>query len=180
MQLIRLPKQIDIAERELPELIADWMNTKSVQYINICFVLQLWVNMLISSVIKCSTSWMRIWLAQLSLRQEADHVYSTTSCQCSSSCTLGDIPSVPDALVQNQGPPELGDVSKGTEYIWKYPCSIMFRRCVNELQSKYHRPAWNRIERVSFAGHLQIEMIWLWRCPVHSPDADQSTVSFTG
>ena len=48
MQFIRLPKLIDIAERELPELVADWMNMKSVQNINISFVLKLRVNMLIS------------------------------------------------------------------------------------------------------------------------------------
>jgi len=41
MQFIRLPKAIDIAERELPELVADWMNMKSVQNINISFVLKL-------------------------------------------------------------------------------------------------------------------------------------------
>jgi len=58
MKLIRLPKLVDIAERELPELVLDWMNTKSVQNINIRFVQMLWVNMLISSVIECSTSWM--------------------------------------------------------------------------------------------------------------------------
>jgi len=30
MQFISLPKTIDIGERELPELVADWINTKSV------------------------------------------------------------------------------------------------------------------------------------------------------
>jgi len=52
MQLIRLPKAIDIAERVLPELVADWMNAKSVQNIDIPFVQKLQVNMLISRVIK--------------------------------------------------------------------------------------------------------------------------------
>jgi len=41
MQFIRLPKLIEIAERELPELVADWMNMKSVQNINIRFVQKL-------------------------------------------------------------------------------------------------------------------------------------------
>jgi len=41
MQFIRLPKPIYIAERELPELVADWMNTKSVQGTNIIFVQKL-------------------------------------------------------------------------------------------------------------------------------------------
>jgi hypothetical protein len=41
MQFIRLPKLIDIAERELPELVADWMNMKSVQNINISYVQKL-------------------------------------------------------------------------------------------------------------------------------------------
>jgi len=58
MQFIRLPKAIDIAERVLPELVADWMNTKSVQNINISLVQKLQLNMLISSVIKWSKSWM--------------------------------------------------------------------------------------------------------------------------
>ena len=48
MQFIRLPKLIDIAERELPELVAHRMNLQSVQNINIRFVQKLRVNMLIS------------------------------------------------------------------------------------------------------------------------------------
>jgi hypothetical protein len=48
MQLIRLPKLIDIAERELPELVADWMNMKTVQNISNSFGQKLGVNMLIS------------------------------------------------------------------------------------------------------------------------------------
>jgi len=51
MQFIRLPKAIDIAERVLPELVADWMNTKSMQNIDISFVQKLQVNMLISWVV---------------------------------------------------------------------------------------------------------------------------------
>jgi len=58
MQFIRQPKLIDIAESVLPELVADWMNTKCVPNINIGFVQQLWENMQISWVIKCSTCWM--------------------------------------------------------------------------------------------------------------------------
>jgi len=57
MQFIRLPKAIDIAERELPELVTDWMNTKSPQSIDIGFVQKLEVIMLISLGIKWSTSW---------------------------------------------------------------------------------------------------------------------------
>ena len=52
MQFIRLPKEIDIAERVLPELVADWMNIKSVQNIDIRFIQRLQVNMLILWVIK--------------------------------------------------------------------------------------------------------------------------------
>jgi len=58
MQFIRLPKLLKTAERELPELVANWMNTKSVQSINTSFVQKFWVNMLISWVIEYSTSWM--------------------------------------------------------------------------------------------------------------------------
>jgi len=52
MQFIRLPKPIDSAERVLPELVFELMNIKSVQNIDICFIQKLWVNMLISWVIK--------------------------------------------------------------------------------------------------------------------------------
>jgi hypothetical protein len=48
MQFIRLPKAIDIAERVLPELVADWLDTKSVESINIVVHRQLGVNMLVS------------------------------------------------------------------------------------------------------------------------------------
>jgi hypothetical protein len=41
MEFIRLPKLIDITERELPELVADCMNMKSVQNMNISFVQKL-------------------------------------------------------------------------------------------------------------------------------------------
>jgi hypothetical protein len=48
MQFIRLLKAIDIAERVLPELVADWVETYSVQSINIIIHQQLGVNMLVS------------------------------------------------------------------------------------------------------------------------------------
>jgi len=53
MEFIRLPKTIDSGERELPELVGDWMNTKSVQNIHIGFLQKLQVNVLISWVIEC-------------------------------------------------------------------------------------------------------------------------------
>jgi len=56
MQFIRLPEAIDIAERALPQLVTDWMKTKSVQNIDISFVQKLQENMLISCIIKWSTS----------------------------------------------------------------------------------------------------------------------------
>jgi len=52
MQLISLPKVIEIAERVLPELVGDWMNTKSVQNIDISLVQKLQVYMMFSWVIK--------------------------------------------------------------------------------------------------------------------------------
>jgi hypothetical protein len=48
MQFIRLPKVIDIADRVLSELVADWVNTKSVQSINMIVLQQLQVDMLVS------------------------------------------------------------------------------------------------------------------------------------
>jgi len=56
MQFIGLPRVIDIAERVLPEVVADWMNTKSVQNINISVVQKIQVDMLITWVIKWSKS----------------------------------------------------------------------------------------------------------------------------
>jgi broad specificity polyphosphatase/5'/3'-nucleotidase SurE len=56
MQFVRLQKAIDIAERVLPELVADWIHSKSVQNININIVQKLSVNMLILWVIKWSKS----------------------------------------------------------------------------------------------------------------------------
>ena len=54
MQFIRLPNAINIAERVLQQPVADWMNTKSVQNIDISFVQKLKVNILIS--------WVMMWL----------------------------------------------------------------------------------------------------------------------
>jgi len=58
MQFIRLRMAIDTAERVLPELVADSMNTKSVQNIDISFVQKLQVNILILWVIK----WLKRWV----------------------------------------------------------------------------------------------------------------------
>jgi len=71
MQFIRLSKLIEIAERELPELDADWMNTKSLQNYNISFVKTLWVNMLITWVIECLTSWMPHWRSSRNFTHQA-------------------------------------------------------------------------------------------------------------
>jgi len=61
MQFSRLRKAIDIAQRVWPELVLDWMNTKSVQNVNISLVEKLQVNKLISWVIKWFKSWMPNW-----------------------------------------------------------------------------------------------------------------------
>jgi len=58
MQFIRLPKAMDIAERVLPELVSDWMNTKILQIIDIRLIQSFRVNILISWVIKWSKSGM--------------------------------------------------------------------------------------------------------------------------
>jgi len=57
MQFIRLIKPIDNPEKLLPELVADWVNTKSVQRINISWVQKVRVNILISWVIEKPKSW---------------------------------------------------------------------------------------------------------------------------
>jgi len=75
-------------------------------------------------------------------------------------------------------PPAMWDVPKGTVYIWEYPWSIMFRRCVNDHQSNYHCWAWNRVQQGAFARHLPIEMTDFWWFPVHISDVDPSMFSF--
>jgi hypothetical protein len=52
MKFIRLPKLIDIAKMVLAELVADWVDTESVQSINMIVLPQLRANMLVSCVIK--------------------------------------------------------------------------------------------------------------------------------
>ena len=47
MQFIRVPKPIDIAQRALAELVADWVDTKSVKSIKIFVRQQIQVNMLV-------------------------------------------------------------------------------------------------------------------------------------
>jgi len=74
-----------------------------------------------------------------------DLAYATTNRLCSSSCIFGDFPRMQGAPVQTRGAPEMGDVPKGTVYIWKYPGIIMFRRSASDLQSNSHCQAWNRV-----------------------------------
>ena len=120
---------------------------------------------------------MYIWLAQLSLWQEVNSGYATTSRQYSSRCRFDDPQSQQGAPVQNLGVPEMGDVLGATEYIWKDPCSITFWRYVSHLQSNYHRWALNRVQRGAFAGHLQIGIIRFWNCPADAWDVDPSMFS---
>jgi hypothetical protein len=56
----------------------------------------------------------------------------------------------------------MGGVPQATEYIWKYPCSITFRRYAIELPSNYHHQAQNRFQRGDFVEHLHIEIIQFW------------------
>ena len=48
MQFIRLPNPIDIGKRELPELVADWVDTYSAMTSSDVVLQQLRVNMLVS------------------------------------------------------------------------------------------------------------------------------------
>jgi len=123
---------------------------------------------------------MHIWLAQSLLWQEVHLVYPTTNRLCSSRCRFDDPQSQGGVPVQNGCAPEMGDVPKGTGYIWKYPCSIMFRRYVSNLQSNCHHRAQNRVQRGPFEGHLPNGIIRFWSCPVHAWDVDQSRFSFAG
>jgi hypothetical protein len=56
MQFIRLLELIYLAERILPEQVADWITTKSVQNIDISFVQKHQVNIPRSGVIEWSNS----------------------------------------------------------------------------------------------------------------------------
>jgi len=51
MQFIRLPKPIDIAERVLPEQVADWVDTYIVQGVPVVVFQQLQEYILVSWVI---------------------------------------------------------------------------------------------------------------------------------
>jgi len=114
------------------------------------------------------------------LWQEGDLVYPTSNCACSSLCTFSTFPSLQGTPVQNWGGPEMGDVPKGTVYIGKYPCSIMFRRYVNDHQSNYHHQALNQVQSHALAWHLLIEMIRFWSCLVYALDVDHPCVGLLG
>jgi hypothetical protein len=74
----------------------------------------------------------------------------------------------------------MGDVPKGTGYIWKYPCSIMFRRCVSHLQSNCHCRIRNWVQTGACIRYLLIGMSRFWSCPVHAWDVAQFRFSFAG
>jgi len=61
MQFFRLPKPIDIVEKVLPEPIADWVDTQSMQSIHITFVQKLPISILITEVIGLPKSFMPHW-----------------------------------------------------------------------------------------------------------------------
>jgi len=71
MQFIRLPKLIDITARELAELVADWMNMKSVENIIISFIQKLKVIMPIAWVIESSKYWMHHWFTGRNFTHQA-------------------------------------------------------------------------------------------------------------
>jgi len=110
----------------------------------------------------------RMGPTQSSLRQAADLAYPSTNHPCSDYNIFGNFPILRGSLVQNGGAPEIGDVPNGTVYIWKYPCSMMFQRYVNDLQSNYHQRARNRVEREAFASRLLIGIIPFRCCAVHT------------
>jgi len=123
---------------------------------------------------------MHISLTKSSLWKEFDAVYPSTSRPGSSRCRFDDPQNQQGAPVQNRGVPEMGDVQGGTEYMWKYPCSIKFQRYVTNLQTKDHRRAWHQVQRGVFSGHLLIGMIQSCGCTVHSWDVDLSRFSSAG
>jgi len=83
MQFIKLPKAIDIAERVLPELIVDWVDTYSVKNIIIIILRQLRVNMLFSWVIEWSKSTM-LYGATLGFSHIRNEPYETSPTMASS------------------------------------------------------------------------------------------------
>jgi len=309
MQFIRVPKAIDIAERVLSELVADWVNTTSVQSINMIVLQQLQVNMLVSWVMEWSKSempnrrtsrnftnkawatrdlnnhdWFRIIpdpgsqmrvklslesICTIAFQARASDVKTSQLGQHSSNrgrpclvnvfgsfwgtcdqpdkklealswCTADTFSNITNCDIQLPGilmaqkigqvsligctydwhdrrsasnfifgippqitsvhltvdstilrvseahrfkiggPPEMGDVTKGTAYIWKYPCRIMFQRYVSDHQSNYHCQAANQVQRTAFVGHLPIGIIPFWSCPGHTWDVYLSRFLFAG
>jgi len=120
------------------------------------------------------------WLSQSLLRQWAHLACHSTTHPCWFRCIFHGFPSPRGAPIQNWGAPDMWEVQKGTVYIWKYTCSIMLWRCVNDPQSNYYHQAWILVRRWVFAAHLPIGLILFWPCPVHAPDVDLSTFSFAG
>jgi len=175
MQFIKLPKPIDIAERGLPELVADWVDTQSVQNINIVFLSQLPVNMLVF----WATEWLTIWLAHgLTFRNFTLWAWAiwdlskydvfwtipdpwsqqrvTLSPECN--CSISFQASAHDVNLRN----------------------IMCLGYVSYLQSNYHCQAWNWVQRQAVAVHPLTWKIRFWCFPVHASDVDPSMVSFAG
>jgi hypothetical protein len=68
MQFIGMPKPIDISGSILPKPVADWMHTESVQSMYIILPPLLWLDMLVSWVIKSSKSW--IWYSIMNSRDK--------------------------------------------------------------------------------------------------------------
>jgi len=107
MQFIRLPKWIDIGQRVLPELVADWVDTKSVQSINISILQQLLVNVLVSWAIKWSKTLMP---HQWTLRNSTH-----------SACTIWDLSNLDlFQIIPDQGSHQR--VTLSPESISKIPC----------------------------------------------------------
>jgi len=123
---------------------------------------------------------MHKWLTQSSPRQYADLASHTSNRQWSSRGLFSDFRSQCCAQVHNRGAPEISDVPTGSVSIWRYPCSIMWRRYVNDLQSNYHHQAQNRLERAAFAGHWLVGMIRFSSFPVDASNDDLSMFSFAG
>jgi hypothetical protein len=74
MQFIRLPKPIDIAERVLPELVADWADTESASAKNISICAE-WLRQSGRAASEPSeTPWGRITPHPASIQRVAFHI----------------------------------------------------------------------------------------------------------
>jgi len=162
MQFIWLPKAIAIAERVLSELYMDWVDTLSVQSINIFGLQQVWVIMLATWAIEWLQSWM---LHRRTIRNFTHQAWATRDCsnhdlfwiipnpgsQTRIALWLESIGTIPfQARASDVKMPKLGQYSSN----WGMPCFINMFGTFQEIWILPDRDPGVRIR-------LPVDIIWM-------------------